>query len=1140
MAQAVDSSDEPRLKYSALSPDASIPGTALLLAVSDKVLALGTSTGAVLVLDYNGNQVQAFKEHHAAVTDLSFDAEAEYLASCSADGWVVIYGLYTGDIRRHNCHQPLTTVALDPRYSERKTREFVHGSQSGTLTLISKGWLGSSETPLFRGRGAVQVARMAGTLLAWVTATGLRVYDTATHTRLAKIPAPKTPAGEAAAPASLLWLGIRELYVGWGRTVLVLRVVRDSLVPSASSSAASAYSVPALRMETVVSIQVPFSVAGLAPFGVELAVLGTAVESLLGKGEAGGAKGSKPADGLETGEGQEAEAMARAVEAPQPPGAQTEALGSAAGGTSPDANGPGARAGAGPASLSPEVSALGSPPPSPNPKTERRRSGGEQAPSASDATPDKGVPPPEQHARRGPVPPAPRFLHVLDRSGRILSSDELDVGPGATLAVFYTESAHRASEAVEKGTGLAPTLVLEALPKGGDSRVAGAGAADAGTASSEPSSDASALPGAPDENASHDSPSDRGSSHPAASANASPAATTVDTASPVHALPTPHPAPPATPPPALSQPYKWWRDGDEPLYFLTSGSGTVVGRPRDGNDRVAWMMERGRIAEALAVAESDATVTRPVREAVGEQYLQYLVDRDEWAATAAAAPRLLQGRALAWERWVHVFAGARELRRLAPHLPVSEPQLRTRTYDMVLQALLVSPNDHGLLLDLVRRWPASTYSVRDVQRAVLSRLAAAGTGPCALDDVLTPGAAPDPRRADLMRAAVELHARRGQHAPALALLLKLRDPDAFDYAERHALLAAAGEAVPDLFRLDAARAAALCVARPGELPPASVLRQLAAAAAARPAERDAWRRRAHEYLAALSTREPALAAEHAALAVELTAEYDPAALEGLLLASSDYPLEEALRVCEARGMVPEQVLVLGRMGATDRALRLIVENLRDVGRAVEFVQNQRDDELWDLLITLALADPELTGALLDHAGGGVDPLAVVSRLPRHAHIPRLSQRLVRIIADSRTTASLQAGCAAILRADAGALAARLRVALSAALPRLYLRRRPGPGWTLVESGGASGGSGVHDRRRGPPVSPPGFEQGAPSADEGPVATWIGAPPRAADDGEDEHEIEEAGVNASKAPPASRLSPLRRKPSRRLSGGLKAA
>lgn len=30
------------------------------------------------------------------------------------------------------------TVALDPRYSERKTREFVHGSQSGTLTLISK------------------------------------------------------------------------------------------------------------------------------------------------------------------------------------------------------------------------------------------------------------------------------------------------------------------------------------------------------------------------------------------------------------------------------------------------------------------------------------------------------------------------------------------------------------------------------------------------------------------------------------------------------------------------------------------------------------------------------------------------------------------------------------------------------------------------------------------------------------------------------------------------------------------------------------------------------------------------------------------------------------------------------------------
>lgn len=33
----------------------------------------------------------------------------------------------------------------------------------------------------------------------------------------------------------------------------------------------------------------------------------------------------------------------------------------------------------------------------------------------------------------------------------------------------------------------------------------------------------------------------------------------------------------------------------------------MVGRPRDGNDRIAWLAERGRFADALDVAEEDWT-----------------------------------------------------------------------------------------------------------------------------------------------------------------------------------------------------------------------------------------------------------------------------------------------------------------------------------------------------------------------------------------------------------------------------------------------------------------------------------------------------------------------------------------------------
>lgn len=118
----------------------------------------------------------------------------------------------------------------------------------------------------------------------------------------------------------------------------------------------------------------------------------------------------------------------------------------------------------------------------------------------------------------------------------------------------------------------------------------------------------------------------------------------------------------------------------------------------------------------------------------------------------------------------------------------------------------------------------------------------------------------------------------------------------------------------------------------------------------------------------------------------------------------------AAQVCERAGLVRESVYVLGRMGCAEKALRLIVEGLRDVAQAVEFVQlqvrahwcacgwlggwlggaaraaawgwrrraqampacahpvrclpcpPQRDDELWEPLIALTLGDAQLTGA----------------------------------------------------------------------------------------------------------------------------------------------------------------------------------
>lgn len=56
-----------------------------------------------------------------------------------------------------------------------------------------------------------------------------------------------------------------------------------------------------------------------------------------------------------------------------------------------------------------------------------------------------------------------------------------------------------------------------------------------------------------------------------------------------------------------------------------------------------------------------------------------------------------------------------------------------------------------------------------------------------------------------------------------------------------------------------------------------------------------------------------------------------------------------------------QVYILSRMGNTRAALALIIEQLQDIPRAIEFVRAQRDDELVEELIDWALRSADTTG-----------------------------------------------------------------------------------------------------------------------------------------------------------------------------------
>ena len=102
--------DEPKLKYQRLGSAVTElleNDVATAMDAHDKFLALGTKKGVVAILDFNGNQTHQYRPHTHAVKQVTVDTTGEFIGSCSEDGNVVIYGLFTKELVTHSFGRPV-------------------------------------------------------------------------------------------------------------------------------------------------------------------------------------------------------------------------------------------------------------------------------------------------------------------------------------------------------------------------------------------------------------------------------------------------------------------------------------------------------------------------------------------------------------------------------------------------------------------------------------------------------------------------------------------------------------------------------------------------------------------------------------------------------------------------------------------------------------------------------------------------------------------------------------------------------------------------------------------------------------------------------------------------------------------------
>ncbi|KZV75346.1 vacuolar protein sorting-associated protein 41 [Peniophora sp. CONT] len=254
--------EEPALKYERLGgafPELFTRDSASCLAISNKLLAFGTHNGFVHVLDLSGKRIRSFKPHTATITDMHFDASADFIGTASIDGLIFIQSISTTEAYSFNLKRPMRTIALEPTFAKSGTRAFICGGMAGTLVMHEKGWLGHKETTLHQGEGPIWQARWRGNLIAWANDLGVKIYDTQSQTRITYVDRPTDAPRADLFKATLHWQDDSTLLIAWADMIKVARVRARPRTATPSGN------LPPLVVEITAVFQLDCMIAGIVP-----------------------------------------------------------------------------------------------------------------------------------------------------------------------------------------------------------------------------------------------------------------------------------------------------------------------------------------------------------------------------------------------------------------------------------------------------------------------------------------------------------------------------------------------------------------------------------------------------------------------------------------------------------------------------------------------------------------------------------------------------------------------------------------------------------------------------------------------------------------------------------------------------------
>ncbi|KAI2649119.1 hypothetical protein H4Q32_020331 [Labeo rohita] len=443
--------------------------------------------------------------------------------------------------------------------------------------------------------------------------------------------------------------------------------------------------------------------------------------------------------------------------------------------------------------------------------------------------------------------------------------------------------------------------------------------------------------------------------------------------------------------------YRLEHSEGESLFYIISPKDIVVAKERDQDDHIDWLLEKKKYeaCEALMAAEiSFKNIKRHDVQKIGMAYINHLVERGDYDAAARKCQKVLGKNMDLWENEVYRFKTIGQLKAISQYLPRGDLRLRPAIYEMILHEFLKT--DYEGFATLIREWPGELYNNMAIVQAVNEHLKR------------------DPTNSMLLTTLAELYTYDQRYDRALEIYLKLRHKDVYQLIHKHNLFSAIKDKIVLLMDFDKEKAVDMLLDNDDKISMDKVVEELKD----RP-------ELLHVYLHKLFKRDHHKGQKYHERQISLYAEFDRPNLLPFLRESMHCPLEKALEICQQRHFVEETVFLLSRMGNCRRALQMIMEELADVDKAIEFAKEQDDRELWDDLISYSIDKPPFITGLLNNIGTHVDPILLIHRIKEGMEIPNLRDSLVKILQDYNLQILLREGCKKILVADSLSLLQRM-------------------------------------------------------------------------------------------------------------------